>query len=1071
MKDFSEELSQAEAYRDVAQQAKMYEQLAKQGCAEAQYRLAVCYYEGSGVKEDHEMSIGWLRRAAAGGDESAPGFLGGLLLHSADADEVAEGERLCREAMERGEVTAYMNLGNYYYYQDRDAEAVALFRYAADAGFTPAVYKLGLCYYCGHGVEENNAAAFQLFREAALQGDAAAAYHAALCCYRGHGTTEDEAEGNRWLAMAAEQDYAPALVLRGKVLIKDETTRAEGVQLLTRAAEQGEEGAMFELYIYFSERGEDETAEPWLRRAAAAGHRAAQCDLGQLLLKQGDSEEQEAEGLRWTEMAAAQGDVTASYNLGIYYEHHTDVPEAEQKAFRAMESAAAKEYLPAIYRLSKYYYMGLGVAKDREKAIASLRYAADGGYADAAYSYASFLLEGDGVPQDVPAALRYFRLALAGGSGEAAYRLGLCYATGTGVKENHDRFLAYMRRAAHMGAVEQVFRMAHTLCQKEIYEDAYALYRLIADMGYVSAMWHQAVLLERGLGCEKDEAAAERLFRRGAAKGDAECMASYALLQEKQGDNQGAFRMWKKAAAAGHKDAELRVAYAYDVGCGVKKNEVKANALYHAILEKGENDAAANNLGYNYLYGFGTKKSAALGFRYLSMAVQQGSRKALLHLGKCYLYGWGTEPDVQEALRLLQRSAKQGNGEAMETLGEIYGEGTYGIARDSDKAAAWWRKGAALNHAECTVNYAQLLTERGEFKRAFCLWKKAADLGDTEAEFQVAYAYDVGQGVRQNQAKANALYRAILEKRASSAAANNLGYNYLCGQGTKENNDLAFRYLSMAVQMGDKYAPMHLGRCYLNGWGTKPDIEESVRLLKLAAKYGRSGAMYTLGQIYFFGKLGIERDYRAAAHWWRKGAELGHEDCMEEYALCLSRAEGVRRNHVKALAWWKKGAELHHIPCICNVGCSYFHGHGTKRDYAEAVRWFRLGMELSNDATIAYNLGKRYLHGQGVEKNYAEALHYIRISADQNYPDALNTLGYLYERGYGVEKDAKRAFNLYARAARRGSASGQHSLGHCYERGIGTAPNLQKALELYTKAAEGDDSDAKRALTRLKKKS
>lgn len=1033
MKDFSEQLSQAADCHDAAQQSKMYEQLAKQGCTEAQYHLAVNYYNGHGVQKDEQMSIGWLRHAAAAGDEDAASFLGGLLLHSENAEEVAEGEQLCLAAIARGDVPAHMNLGNYYYAQDRDAEAVPLFRYAADAGFVPAVYKLGLCHYHGLGVKQQLMTAFLLFREAAQEGHPAAAYYAALCHYRGYGTFENSEEGDRLMAQAAEAEYAPALLYRGETLTEAEDTREEGVRCLTRAAELGEDRAMFRLYCHFMDRKDKATAEVWLRRAAEAGNKEAQCDLGYLLMKEERSEEEQAVGVQWMQKAAEQGDATASYNLGLYFEHHPDLPDAAERAFRAMEQAAVQDYLPAIYRLSLYYFDGTGVRRDRKKAIASLRYAADGGYTSAAYSYGSILLDGDGVPQDIPTALRYLRQALSQGSGAAAFRLGTCYASGRGVCENDAQFLTLMRKAVRNGAADRVFEFAHTLREQENFATAYELYSLIAERGYTGGIWFQAQSLHLGLGCEQDDKAALALFRKGAKKGDPDCMESAARLLEKAGEHSQAFLMWKKAAAAGSESAEFNLAYCYDVGRGVPQNRIKANALYHAILEKRESIAAAANLGYNYLYGEGTDKDYDTAFRLLSTAAKGDNAYALFYLGRCYLNGWGTE-------------------------------------RDEAMAAEQWRRGAELGDAGCMESYARSLEKIGELKQAFRMWQKASAAGSEEGEFKVAYCYDVGLGVRENQVKANALYHALLEKSPHDAAANNLGYNYLYGLGTKENNDMAFRYLSIAVQEGSQNALLHLGRCYRYGWGTAPDINEAIRLLKQAAKHGIAAAMWNLGFIYYEGERGTPRDVRAAARWWRMGAELGNTDSMFEYGISLRDGEGVRRNYRKAVEWWRWGAEHNHVKCIGSLGCCAFHGKGVKRDYAAAVGYFRRALELDDDCVAAYNLAKRLYHGQGVEQNYEEALRYFRLSAKQQYADAIGMLGLMYEKGHAVEKNIRKALALYRRAVKRGSEDACYELGRCYEHGIGVSRNTKRALELYRQAAAKKCAAAKRALKRIERK-
>lgn len=895
MRDFNRYLAQANACEDAVQQAKMYEQLAKQGCAEAQYRLAVCYYEGHGVQEDRAVSIGWLRQAVAAGDEDAPSFLGGLLLHSDDAGEAAEGERLCLDLAEHGDIVACMNLGNHYYYADRDEEAARLFRRAADENFAPAMSRLGECYLHGYGVQQNHHAAYSLFRKAAEQGYIPACYYTALCCYKGVGTQEDRAEGNRLLQTAVEAEHLPALEMYGAILLDAPETADEGVRYLTRAAEGGRSNAMFVLYSYLQDHGEEEKAELWLRRAAEEGHREAQCDLGHTLMQEGRSPQEEEEALSWLQQSAEQGDTLAEHNLGIYYENHPDLPDAEALSFRHFKEAAARDYLPAIYRLSRCYFEGRGVCKNRATARRMLQYAADSGYVSAAYTLGSKLLEGEGLPKDEAEGLRYLRMAAKGGNGYAAYRLGLCYRDGQAVAADRNRYLRYMKQAVQLGDADAVFQLANVQFHRENYTDTYDLMRLLADTGYPAALSFLAFLLKHGTGCEKDTEAALRLYRKGAQAGDADCLAGYAELTEQTGDDdrtqQKAFRLWQRAAEAGNERAETELAFRYDVGKGVRKNNKKANELYLAVLEKREDMTAAFNLAYNYYYGIGTEEDEARAAHYFEIAYRMGSTYAPLYLGRCCLHGQGAERDVRKAVQYLREAAEDDIAEAMEELGYLYDSGMDSLAADP----------------------------------------------------------------------------------------------------------------------------------------------------------------------------------KAAARWWRKGAELGHAQCCFEYGNCFKDGNGVRRDFRKALEWWLKGAEKNHVGCLCNVGCCYSHGDGVAQDYAEAVAYFRRCLELEPDAIAAYNLARRYYHGTGVEQNDAEAFRYFRLSAENGFAESRAMMGYLYEKGRGVEQNDRMAVDCYRQALNAGFTDAAYRLGRCYENGIGVRKNLTRARDFYRQAADKGDKDAVRALKRLNK--
>src|ERR1700756_5568573 len=54
---------------------------AKAGIAEAEYRVACCYLEGTGVPASRIEGVRWLQRAAARGHIEAQTLLGGLCVH------------------------------------------------------------------------------------------------------------------------------------------------------------------------------------------------------------------------------------------------------------------------------------------------------------------------------------------------------------------------------------------------------------------------------------------------------------------------------------------------------------------------------------------------------------------------------------------------------------------------------------------------------------------------------------------------------------------------------------------------------------------------------------------------------------------------------------------------------------------------------------------------------------------------------------------------------------------------------------------------------------------------------
>ena len=81
---------------------------------------------------------------------------------------------------------------------------------AAEQGDAEAQYSLGVCYYYGYGVEQDDAEPADWFRKAAEQGYAEAQNNLGVCYYYGYGVEQDYKKAVKWWVKAAEQGNANA---------------------------------------------------------------------------------------------------------------------------------------------------------------------------------------------------------------------------------------------------------------------------------------------------------------------------------------------------------------------------------------------------------------------------------------------------------------------------------------------------------------------------------------------------------------------------------------------------------------------------------------------------------------------------------------------------------------------------------------------------------------------------------------------------------------------------------------------------------------------------------------------
>ena len=91
-----------------------------------------------------------------------------------------------------------------------------------------------------------------------------------------------------------------------------------------------------------------------------------------------------------------------------------------------------------------------------------------------------------------------------------------------------------------------------------------------------------------------------------------------------------------------------------------------------------------------------------------------------------------------------------------------------------------------------------------DFSRAFVAFQQAAEEGDVEAMFFMAYCYDTGKGVERNYERAADYYHAAADG-GDASAMYRLFEMYVAGDGVRKSDDEAYGWLIEAAKQ--KYPP------------------------------------------------------------------------------------------------------------------------------------------------------------------------------------------------------------------------------------------------------------------------
>lgn len=163
---------------------------------------------------------------------------------------------------------------------------------------------------------------------------------------------------------------------------------------------------------------------------------------------------------------------------------------------------------------------------------------------------------------------------------------------------------------------------------------------------------------------------------------------------------------------------------------------------------------------------------------------------------------------------------------------------------------------------------------------------------------------------------------------------------------------------------------------------------------------------------------------------------------------------------------WRKHAEAGDGQAMNNLGVLYDLGQGVEPDMGRALHWFAESAKTGHPSGMS-NYGRMLEQGRGIEANPAEAARWFDLAARQGQPEAQYNLGMLYELGRGVSQDFKAAAAWYSRAAAQQQTEALFRLGHFYRIGQGVIKNPARAVLLLYAAAMNGDTNAMKDLEEM----
>lgn len=423
-----------------------YARAAEAGLPEAEFRVARCYLDATGVPANRAEAVRWLERAAQHGHLEAQLWLAIACLQG------LAGERQRRTQGSTGLFGDSEIAGADY------RQAIQWARLAAEAGSSEAQALLAFILSSGpEDICDVGEADLWYGRSAAAGCPQGLLGHAMALIREGHDAPVQR-EIIDCLSGAAEAGLPAALYLLGVMNERGLGMACDlgmAMQLYRRAAEKGHCISQFiwgrALLLGIGVDADPLAGETWLRRAALQGNSDAAVFLGALKAAEGlGGEEDRMRICRQFERAALSGDPVAAFNCAVCLTHGFGVERDDDQATEWLRKAAA--HLPqAQLWYGRALVEGRGVERDLAKGRSFIARAAAADLVDAQVALGEMMLKGLDRDREPEGAIALFEQAAARGHRGAMFAAGVMRAGGYGVPPDFTAARHWLRAAAERG--------------------------------------------------------------------------------------------------------------------------------------------------------------------------------------------------------------------------------------------------------------------------------------------------------------------------------------------------------------------------------------------------------------------------------------------------------------------------------------------------------------------------------------------------------------------------------------------------------------------------------------------
>ncbi|MDA1008134.1 MAG: hypothetical protein O2800_03895 [Planctomycetota bacterium] len=431
--------------------------------------------------------------------------------------------------------------------------------------------------------------------------------------------------------------------------------------------------------------------------------------------------------------------------------------------------------------------------------------------------------------------------------------------------------------------------------------------------------------------------------------------------------------------------------------------------------------------------------SAAEVIRILVPAARAGNDDAALAAAHILLHGEGVPVDRSLGQTMLEIAATRGSGEAAYRLSASIAE----LSPEGWKDAAsrqWESRAAELNHPAALRTLANHTFEETDPKTqsdaAIALLVRAADAGDSIAQFQLAARLLRGDGIAHDAPRAISLLE-LASREDVLEAQILLAVTLDEGVFTDRDPTSAVGWYLLAGAAGNPMAQLRVAQMYRDGDGLTPDAVQAAEWFAKAAAQGAPRAEAALGALYSTG-TGVQRDGAVAEKYLRSAAEKGDRESQLMLGRLYQTGDVFAANMRDSAYWFSQAVRDGDQDAQYELARMFVHGSGVERDPVEAARLFGLSSAQGNPEAC-FAMGTMHEFGEVLPRSDAEALKMYEIACADEIPDAHYGIARVILRSARSTAMEREAAPHLLFAAERGLDGAQLDLGRmCRDgRGVG----------------------------------